>query len=974
MPDVPPVDKPDKTVEYLIQSGRLLVDVPHYAMPLFLSLVNKYASDALAKKELRDQAGWEKGVLDFVVNIRRALHSVRAGSNRNRNTLNFRLQQQLEESDEFVIPAPREVRDGKDEKVDEKEVQAVVASEEKKIARSCSLVYHNLMHEAARVLSQEAPKADLTPELKAELATKIPQTGPVPIPRLPPAAPVRILDPESAAFLSLIRKKSTSTSTAGPSSLSFRHIRRISQAPLGRKMIAAICTDLLNGAFSQDMKALFCSSMGTALPKGDGTHRAIGAGDCFRRLVASHLAHSLKFQFSRAAGDFQTGVGKPAGCEKIIHSLQAALEQTQVPLACIEVDIVNAFNTRSRTEIFRTLFSCPDLSPCFRFLNFCYSHPSRVYFAEAGKIQHSLMLYEGVEQGDPLGGNLFSLDLSNDIKAAMAVDTKVKIIAFHDNVFIVGPPSRLPPVFEKFRQEAEPKGSKISFPKSRVLYWHDSFAPLSADFLAWSRSAGIRCELGAVKVLGCPIGPAHASRALEAMALDIVKRNEKFFTRLSHPEMPVQLAFALLRLCGVPRWNYINRVLRPSAVAGANAIFDTWQTATILAKGEIREREWNEGLRRLISLPLRLGGMGIRYASDTSVFAWFAAQAASAEFLSGFLACFGIDTVPEPPSPLALETKTALDRIKASTRYSQATITLPEAPGQSIRFYADPSNAEAIAGLQKALTSAAEESVANRISNRSDDSTAALIKSRCETLAHLWKETVPTDPSLVLSNSDFVSNLRVEFGLPPVPSEDLVDYCGMCGSVLLASDCTHFLNCKFNAAIITRRHNECTNIIANAIRDLQGYPTVEPRKLWNNNRTRPDIDAFISNKRFLIDFTCRNDFAPSNRSSDVMAVAEKEKIQHYSEMARVLRAHLLAFVCSAFGGFGKGALNFMRDLRHNGNSRNIGETPNDVVRFMCRRVAIAIHRVNGDAHSVGISRSRKPIPAGFVAARSDLLG
>ena len=487
------------------------------------------------------------------------------------------------------------------------------------------------------------------------------------------------------------------------------------------------------------------------------------------------------------------------------------------------------------------------------------------------------MLYQGVEQGDPLGGNLFSLDLANDIKAATTVDTRVKIIGYHDNVFIVGPPSRLPAVFEKFRQEAEPKGSKISIPKSRVLYWHDSSTPLSAEFLEWSRSVGIRCEFGAVKVLGCPIGPAHASHALEAMALDIVNRNEKFFTRLSHPEMPVQLAFALLKVMRCPALELhqsspstVRRVERECKIPRVADV-------AILAKGEIRDSEWNDRLRRLISLPLRLGGMGIRYASDTSVFAWYTAQAAAAEFMSGFLVFFGIDTAPEPPSPLALENETALDRIKAATRLSRATLALPEAPGRSIRFFADPSNSEAIAGLQKALTSAAEESVANRISNRSDDSTAALLKSRCETLAHLWKETVPTDPSLVLSNADFVSNLRVELGLLPVPKDELVDYCGMCGSVLLAIDCTHFLNCNSNAAIITRRHNECTNIIANAIRDLQGYPTVEPKKLWNSNRIRPDIDAFISNKRFLIDFTCRNDFAPSNRRSDVMEVAEKEK-------------------------------------------------------------------------------------------------
>lgn len=64
----------------------------------------------------------------------------------------------------------------------------------------------------------------------------------------------------------------------------------------------------------------------------------------------------------------------------------------------------------------------------------------------------------------------------------------------------------------------------------------------------------------------------------------------------------------------------------------------------------------------------------------------------------------------------------------------------------------------------------------------------------------------------------------------------------------------------------------------------------------------------------------------------------------------------------------------MHDLRRTGNSRNLGETPPDIVRFMCRKVAIAIHRINADAHGAGVSRSRKPIPAGVAAARSDPLG
>ena len=133
----------------------------------------------------------------------------------------------------------------------------------------------------------------------------------------------------------------------------------------------------------------------------------------------------------------------------------------------------------------------------------------------------------------------------------------------------------------------------------------------------------------------------------------------------------------------------------------------------------------------------------------------------------------------------------------------------------------------------------------------------------------------------------------------------------MCQAVELARDNTHFSNCQYTALLRLRRHNNCTAHIADAWRALHGYAVMEPRKLSDNNRNRPDIDGFLGMNRFILDFTCRNDVSSSQLGRDIVGIAERNKIQHYRDMAIGLRATFVPFVTLAFGGFSPAAMEFV---------------------------------------------------------------
>ena len=65
-----------------------------------------------------------------------------------------------------------------------------------------------------------------------------------------------------------------------------------------------------------------------------------------------------------------------AGAEKIVHSGQHELTDTDKRLAMLQLDITNAFNSCDRTRLLSELYGLSGLQSVYRMADFAYSQPS----------------------------------------------------------------------------------------------------------------------------------------------------------------------------------------------------------------------------------------------------------------------------------------------------------------------------------------------------------------------------------------------------------------------------------------------------------------------------------------------------------------------------------------------------------------------------------------------------------------------
>jgi hypothetical protein len=133
--------------------------------------------------------------------------------------------------------------------------------------------------------------------------------------------------------------------------------------------------------------------------------------------------------------------------------------------------------------------------------------------------------------------------------------------------------------------------------------------------------------------LGVLFGP---DALVSQHCLTTADKHTAFFDALTHPEMPVQMAFLLLRYCGVPKMSYLARTVQPPVLQATAAKFDAavrdcfhsimhTRAAALAGTATLTAQQ----LEAQLALPLRDGGMGLRAVSVYSPSAYFAALAGS---------------------------------------------------------------------------------------------------------------------------------------------------------------------------------------------------------------------------------------------------------------------------------------------------------------------------------------------------------
>ena len=149
-------------------------------------------------------------------------------------------------------------------------------------------------------------------------------------------------------------------------------------------------------------------------------------------------------------------------------------------------------------------------------------------------------------------------------------------------------------------------------------------------------------------LLGSPVG--RSPTAIEACLREEYKAHESLFTLLKHEKFPLQAAYLLGRISGVPKINHNLRSVHPRFMSNIAHEFDE------RIRGLLTRRLFlgKEGLTRAadaqMSLPIRLAGLGIARQKENAAIAWLSSLL---ESLPSFLGPEG--TLPPFYETLRLE-------------------------------------------------------------------------------------------------------------------------------------------------------------------------------------------------------------------------------------------------------------------------------------------------------------------------------
>ena len=204
----------------------------------------------------------------------------------------------------------------------------------------------------------------------------------------------------------------------------------------------------------------------------------------------------------------------------------------------------------------------------------------------------------GSAPGDPLGPLLFSMALHPVLAHVKELYPEVDIVAYLDDVFILGERIAVMEAFEFLRVQGQRIGLTIKDHKSH-LFSSDSHALFTA--------------------VGAPIGEdeavdAELQQQLRAKAI-VAERILDFQPR--H-------AYAMIKACVNARPMFWARTCVPERGAAAFESFDDAIDGNLIALSGGSEQHLSEGGKAVRHLPVTMGGLGLRRFSVIRNFCWAA--------------------------------------------------------------------------------------------------------------------------------------------------------------------------------------------------------------------------------------------------------------------------------------------------------------------------------------------------------------
>lgn len=771
------------------------------------------------------------------------------------------------------------------------------------------------------------------------------------IPPLPANIQPTILEDDEV--MKKIIRRSNNGACSGPSGWGGNLLSSLVESHICRAGIVALLKDILNGNISDDARQYLLASRLFGITKPDGGVRPIAAGELFYRLAGVLAVRNVVDSAAKLLSPHQYGIGVPAGCERIVHSMQHSLTDTTKKYAVLKVDISNAFNSCNRADMLQKLYDTRELTSLYRIADFAYSTPSELLLQGCDGL--SIQSSNGVRQGDPLACLLFCLYMK-DVYDKVAQQAKVVLYAYVDDLHIVGTPAEVMKALTALQTLLPAAHLTCNTAKSHFAYFHRHTAPLQSNILETLARHNITVHDDWLEVVGAVVGrDEEAIRAGVKEVFDC-EGNDAFFRRLQSVDMPVQLAMLLLRLCAVPQLNYLLRCIPPSCIAQLAEEFDNTFIGSALDKLEVRLSEVTEETRRILQTKLSDGGFGLKSARTTSPAAYLGSLAA-ARTAQVFDAHNNSDCPLPSSTPLHGWIEHSMRLITDASADS-----LPSSPSSFFSHYASAKSSLS-STLQHTLSMQAASSQyeaslrsAKEMRKHDGGATLAHLKAYSAPRASTWKSTVPTGRLQTLTDTQYRIAARLNLRLQPFANMgELPDSCPVCSGKdaknAIAKDGWHFLSCKSQKKKeMNTRHNAIADAIYHTVLTVGGQAVREPRGLSASDGKRPDLQIVFPGVHLLTDvvvvhpLTYFRIHGVNKEGRYFVRDAERKKRVKYAQVATDHACELLPFAVETTGGMAPDAFALLDSISRAGREHLALWPHFEIERHMRGAVAIAIQK------------------------------
>lgn len=661
---------------------------------------------------------------------------------------------------------------------------------------------------------------------------------------------------------------------------------------------------LLRGEVPATISPILFGASLVALQKNCGGIRPIAIGCTWRRLVAKLVARRITPLLSDYLSPYQLGVGVKAGAEIGAHCSRIYFNYThRTPKIFLKIDFRNAFNEIRRDSMLEQVKAF--LPGYFPFVSQGYMKESFLYFNS-----RKILSERGVQQGDPLGPILFALTLHPII-----LQTKTELNLWYlDDGTIAGSSQNVLDAFNQIKESSEAIGLQINQKKCE-------FTVLGEDGPATSQARNLfsNClpDIRAMKdnestLLGAPLNDNSARNVLEQKTFDFQKMSSRLANLSSHS------AFFLLRTSiSTPRLIYFLRCY-------SSWRFDTeishYDEALKLALERIVNCQLSPEAWSQSSLPVKLGGLGIRHASESA--------------LPCFLASF--HSVRNSLSPYLTEEMINADESLVDGLQMWKQMDCGPTP-------------ETILGFQASWERPIfEKKTIELFTNATCLEDKARLLSAKNEYSGTWLSALPSRQlGTHLSDESFRISVGLRLG------NTICEPHRCCCGASVDSKGRHGLSCKRSQGRHSK-HAGANDIIHRALRSA-GVPSIlEPLGCMRDDGKRPDGLTLIpwkNGRAMLWDFTCIDTFAASyvsktsQFSGSAASEAESRKKKKYATL--IDRYNFIPIALETSGIWGIEGLQLLKTIG-NRISEITGEKKS--TSFLLQKLSFNLQR--GNAASV----------------------